>query len=235
MQQDLLVHRGSNDAYERYRAQGRMKDGRRFGGPPKPYVPPEEPDGVINTTDPDSHNMQTARGWVQGYNAQAMMTEDQIVIAAELMVRSPDFGYLDPIVTAAETELEKIGITNKPEVVLADAGYWHQQQMESVVSRGMQVLIPPDADRRKSSGPRPGWKGGPYDFMRRALDSELGRELYRKRQTMVEPVFGDIKFNRRIDRFLRRGRSANLTEWRLVAATNNLLKLHNHRIAAAGA
>jgi transposase len=66
MRQDLLVQREANDAYEHYRSQGCMKDGRRFGGPPKPYVTPQEPAGVINTTDLDSHNMQTARGWVQG-------------------------------------------------------------------------------------------------------------------------------------------------------------------------
>jgi hypothetical protein len=57
---------------------------------------------VINTTDPDSHNMQTADGCVQGYNAQATVNEQGIVIAAEVMVRSPDFGYLDPIVTATD-------------------------------------------------------------------------------------------------------------------------------------
>jgi hypothetical protein len=52
---------------------------------------------------------------------------------------------------------------------------------------------------------------------------------------MVEPVFGDMKFNRRIDRFLRRGRSAVRSEWRLATASNNLLKLHRHKIATATA
>jgi hypothetical protein len=44
--------------------------------------------------------------------------------------------------------------------MLADAGYWHHQQMEHVIDRGIPVLIPPDASRRKS--PRPGWDGGYY-------------------------------------------------------------------------
>ena len=65
MQEDLAVEREANAAYESYRANGRMKDGRRFGCPPKPYTPPDQPAGVINTTDPDSHNMQTAKGWVR--------------------------------------------------------------------------------------------------------------------------------------------------------------------------
>jgi hypothetical protein len=67
--------------------------------------------------------------------------------------------------------------------------------------------------------------------MRQTLATERGRELYRKRQLTVEPVYGQIKHNRRIDRFLRRGRAAARSEWRLVAATHNLLKLHNHWIA----
>jgi hypothetical protein len=156
-----------------------MKDGRRFGGPPKPYVPAQEPAGVINTTDLDSHNMQTARGWVQGYNAQAAVTERQIVVAAEIAVRSPDFGHLEAIAQSTESELEKIGV-EKPQVMLADAGYWHQRQMEKIVSRGTQVLVPPDADRRNGGKPRKGWDGGFYEFMRRVLQSEHGGSLYRK-------------------------------------------------------
>jgi hypothetical protein len=42
---------------------------------------------------------------------------------------------------------------------------------------------------------------------------------------MIEPVFGDTKFNRKIDRFQRRGRAACHSEWRLITATHNLLKV----------
>ncbi len=71
--------------------------------------------------------------------------------------------------------------------------------------------------------------------MRRVLASELGGQLYRRRSPTIEPVFAQIKFNRKIDRFQRRGRAAVRSEWRLAAATHNLLKLHNHRIATQGA
>ena len=71
--------------------------------------------------------------------------------------------------------------------------------------------------------------------MRSILATELGGGLYRKRQGMIEPVFGDIKFNRRIDRLQRRGRSAARSEWRLITATHNLLKLHKHLNAVAAA
>jgi DDE family transposase len=50
---------------------------------------------------------------------------------------------------------------------------------------------------------------------------------------MIEPIFADTKFNRRIDRFLRRGRAAARSEWRLTNAAHNLLKLYRHQLAAA--
>jgi hypothetical protein len=210
-------------AYEAYRARGVMKDGRRFGRSPDPFQPPPAPTGKINLTDLDSRNVKTSRGWVQGDNAQLVTTEDQIVIAAEVTVDSPDFGHLEPMVAAARAELDRADIEASPEVVLGDAGYWHQVQMERLVSDGMVVLVPPDAKKR--GGARPGWDGGLYAFMRRVLATERGGALYAKRQVTVEPVFADTKFNRRVDRFLRRGRAAARSEWRLVNAAHNLLKL----------
>jgi hypothetical protein len=233
LQEEHRTECRANAAYEAYRARGRMKDGRRFGRPPDPFQPPPMPTGKINLSDLDSRNVKTSRGWVQGYNAQAVCTDHQIVIAAEVTVDSPDFGHLEPMISAACDELRRAGIDEPPGVVLADAGYWHQAQMERLVSDGMTVLVPPDAKRRARA--RPGWDGGPYAFMRRVLATDAGGELYAKRQTMIEPVFADTKFNRRIDRFLRRGRSAARSEWRLTNAAHNLLKLWRHTTATAAA
>jgi hypothetical protein len=227
LREDLAVECAANDAYERYRAGGVDKNGRRFGGPPKPYVPPALPTGTVNITDPDCRNLKAFRGYVQGYNAQAVVTAQQIVIAAEVNSDSADFGHLEPMIVAARAELAQAGITEQLDVVLGDAGYWHFQQMDQLAADGIQVLIPPDAANRKDA--RPGWHGGRYSWMRHLLSTELGSQLYRKRQGMIEPVFADLKFNRKINRFQRRGHSAARSEWRLAAATHNLLKLHNHR------
>ena len=223
----------ANEAYEAYRAQGVMKDGRRFGKPPTPYTPPATPQGKVNITDPDSRNVKTPRGYMQGYNGQAVCNENQIVVAAEINTDSPDFGHLEPMVSAAERELAGVGIATAPGVVVADAGYWHHDQMDQLAGRGIPLLIPPDAGKRK--GARPGWDGGRYAFMRRVLETDLGKRLYAKRQVTIEPVFANTKFNRRIDRFLRRGIAACRSEWRLITATHNLIKLHNHQTATAGA
>ena len=231
MEEEHQVECRANEAYEDYRRNGRMRNGRRLGAhsPPKPFTPPAMPEGKINLTDPDSRNVKTPRGWVQGYNAQAVTTEDQIVIAAEVHVSSADFGQLEPMVAAARRELARAGVEEAPEVVLADAGYWHQVQMQRLAGEGLTVLVPPDANKR--AGARPGWNGGLYTFMRRVLATDEGGALYAKRQGMIEPVFADTKFNRGVDRFLRRGRAAARSEWRLTNAAHNLLKLWRHTAA----
>jgi hypothetical protein len=158
------------------------------------------------------------------------VTEQQIIIAGEITNQSPDFGQLEPMVTAALVELEQAGVSERPRTVLADAGYWHKKPMEHLLADGFQILVPPDSMVR--DGARPGWEGGMYSFMRRVLSTDLGRELHEKRRRSIEPMFGQIKHNRGITRFRRRGRTAARSEWRLVAATHNLLNLHNHWIAA---
>jgi transposase len=233
LEEELATEVRANDAYEAYRAQGRMKDGRRFGSPPKPYSPPDWPTGRINVTDPDSRTLKTPRGFVQGYNAQAVCNEQQIVVAAEVSVSSADFGQMGPMIEKARVELVAAGVTDTPEVVLADAGYWHGEQIDALMGQGVQVLIPPDADKRR--GTRPGWDGGRYAFMRNVLQTDAGGQLYGQRQRMIEPVFADTKFNRRADRFLRRGRAAARAEWRLITATGNLLKLWRHAMDPAAA
>jgi hypothetical protein len=132
LSQDLAVEVEANQAYHAYRAGGRMRDGRRFGKPPAMWVAPEEPTGEINLTDPDSRNMLETRGFMQGYNAQAAVNEQHVVLLAEICVVKPDFGNLE-------------------------------------------------------------------------------------------------------HRFHRRGRSAVRSEWRLITATHNLLRLHHHRITAQAA
>ena len=121
----------------------------------------------------------------------------------------------------------------RPQTVLADTGYWHSEQTDQIVAAGTQVLIPPQSRTRAT--PRPGWDTGRYAFMRAVLDSPAGSALYHQRAQSIEPTFGQIKHNRGFRQFRRRGRAAARSEWRLITATHNLLKLHQHWIAPATA
>ena len=227
---DLDVERRANEAYEAYRARGRMKDGRRFGGPPNPYTPPELPAGKVNVTDPDSRPIPIGFGFVQGFNAQAAVNEQGIVLAAEITTNSTDFSQLDPMVTATLDELERAGIDQLPEAVAADAGYWNEEHMDEVVAnKHIPVLVAPDKGSRGT--PRKGWTGGRYDWMRNVLGSDHGRERYKKRKQTTEPTFGNTKHNKGVIRFQRRGRIKVRTEWRLLMMTENLTKVHRHQIA----
>ena len=196
-------HRANRD-YEAYRARGVMKDGRRFGRPPDPYSPPDTPEGKLNTTDPDARRMKFGRNFMPAYNAQAVTTENQIIVAAEITTKGGDFEELDPMISAAERELETAGVEENPGIVLADAGYWSNEHIDSLRERGIVPLVAADTTRNR---PRKNRLGGPYDFMRRVMATDAGGELYSRRKWMVEPVFAQIKANRRIDRFKRRGRA----------------------------
>jgi hypothetical protein len=133
-----------------------MKDGRRFGRPPDAFESPPVPTGTINLSDLDSRNVKTSRGWVQGYNAQAVATADQIVIAAEVTVASPDFGQLEAMLRVTEHAPRRAGIDQQPDVVLADAGYWHQVQIERLLGDGRTVLIPARRQQTRRRAPRLG-------------------------------------------------------------------------------
>jgi transposase len=234
LEADLAAERAGNEAYEHYRATGRDTQGRRLGRAPNPYQPPAVPDGKVNVTDPDSKRIKANDTYVQGYNAQAVVDEGQIVLAAEITNSTVDWSQLDPMVTAAIAELDHAGVTGRPQTAIADTQYWNEQHMDEVIAnKHVQVLIPPDSATRDT--PRPGWTGGRYTWMRYVLASELGERLYRKRKQMIEPVFGHTKHNRGVTRFHRRGRTAVRTEWRLLMATHNLTKPYRHQIATAGA
>ena len=204
--------------------------GRVLKGNSKPYAPPTLPEGTINLSDPDSRVMRS-KGLPhrQAYNVQTAVTEQQIILAAEISLDAPDFGHLEPMLDQALAHLRRHGITEQPEAVVGDAGYWHTRQIEAIADRGIEVLVPPDGAARE--GKRPGWENGLYEQMREKLKTDRGRTLYALRKITIEPVFGQIKYNRRVDQFMRRGRAAVQSELRLVAATHNMLKLHNHWIA----
>jgi hypothetical protein len=197
---DLEVERRANEAYESYRATARDRLGRRPGGRALPHRPPELPAGKVNASDPDSRPIPVGFGFVQGYNAQAAVDEQQIVLAAAITNSSTDFSQLDPIVTATLGEPERAGIEQPPEAVAADAGYWNERHTDEVVaSKHIRVLVAPDKGTRAT--PKRWLTSGRASWMRTVLASEHGQQRYRKHKQRVEPLFGNTKHNSGFYRF----------------------------------
>jgi transposase len=234
LEAELRQAHEAHAAHLKAREELEAERGRKLRGR-KPVAPLAvvDPAAKANTTDPESRLIRGPRGFVQGYNAQAVCTPAQVIIAAEISTDSPDGRLLEPMITAARRELAQVGITKPPEVVLADGGYWNVPQIEQLVADGCQVIVNPDSsarptrhdDDRKTGDKR---VHGLYAHMQRVITSEHGADLYRHRQQMIEPIFAQTKVTRRADRFQRRGLQACRSEWRLLAATHNLLKLYRH-------
>src|SRR5262249_61128393 len=96
-------------------------------GAAKPYVAPEQPSGIINVTDPDSRLVKGERGFLQGYTAQAAVTEDQLILTAEVITGGSERNALEPLFDLTCAELQA-GIAERPEVAVADAGFWNTEQ-----------------------------------------------------------------------------------------------------------
>lgn len=221
------------EANLRWRAGWEAEHGRKLGGR-KPFAP--DPDGLsrrtINTTDPDSKVItREKRQPVQGYNAQAVATTGQIIVAADITQQSNDSGQLEPMIRQAAGTLTAIGHQEEIGTVLADGGYWNNAHITALDNDGMNVIIPTRSTvRTKARKLSP--KQGPHaERIDRLLDTPEGKALYTRRQHMIEPVFANTKFNRGIRRFSRRGLAACRAEWRLIAATHNLMKLYRAGIA----
>ncbi|MGO9973627.1 MAG: transposase [Solirubrobacteraceae bacterium] len=131
-----------------------------------------------------------------------------------------------------ERELAQAGAKDPVTVTLADTGFWNTEQIQTLIGRWIRTLVAPDNRRRKTSG-KTRVRQQHYIEMRAVLDTDAGRALYKKRKSMIEPVFGQVKHNRCIDRFTRRGLATCRAKWRLVMATHNLLKLNLHQLQPA--
>lgn len=181
-----------------------------------------------NFTDPESRLMRTSqKAYEYGYNAQAGVdAESQVIVAADLTNQAADAPHLPSILEQAERNTGR-----RPCEASADAGYYSATNLSALEDREVEAFIPPDrighnAWRRMTSPrgriPKNATR---EDRMRRKLRTKRGRERYRLRQTSAEPVFGQIKEGMGFRTFLLRGQSKARSEWRLICAVHNLMKI----------
>ena len=215
---------------EEEKESGRKKRGRK----PKDPTEASKKEAKANVTDPESRIMKTRSGYVQGYNGQVVVTEGQVILAAEVTMEENDVKQLSPMVKKAQENVVAVtGEEEKMKVLLADAGYSSEDNFKSADSEGPEYLVATKKDwkQRKAMREMPAPRGripgrlSLRERMDRKLLTKRGRALYKRRGQMVEPVFGQIKSVRVIDRFMRRGLEACAQEWKLICATHNLLKL----------
>jgi transposase/predicted XRE-type DNA-binding protein len=254
----------SYEAHMARRAEQEQETGRPIRGRrPKPGSATHRSRALANTTDPDSRLLKTRQGYVQGYNAQAVTTEEQFIVAAEVTNHAHDAPSFVPMLTTARRNLRAAGEQRRVRRVVADAGYWSD---DNAKVKGVETFIAPgkarklkqiaEHDQRRSvlldrvdAGEldkaaaakqlgvtrarvnqllrrrRRGEQVTLTTTMMARLDTPRGQRIYKKRAASVEPVFAQVKHNRKIRSVSRRGLAAVDSEWKLIAATHNLLKL----------
>jgi transposase len=204
------------------REAGRKKRGRK----PKPAAEVKLPeDARVNRTDPESRVMKGRNGrYLQGYNGQAMVDcESQVIVAQELTNEQADVNLLAPMLDRCE---EQAGA--RPEQVLADAGYWSEENGALDGQGGTDLLIATVHWARENPDQHP-----QRDRMDAKREKEEGKAAYAQRGSTAEPVFGQM-VTRGLERFRLRGKKKAGLEWSLWCTTHNLLKLWRHGRGSRG-
>jgi transposase len=189
-----------------------------------------------NITDPESRIMSTKDGWVQGYNAQAIVNPKQIVLAVDVSQNVNDVELYQPMNDQLTQTLAAAGIDDEVELELADAGY---DSDANLTAPGPDRLIAiATAHKQQAAARELGLADGPpppnataREEMEHLLRTPQGIEAYKQRSCLIEAVFGDRKHNKGVRRFRRRGLDAVRSEWAFIHLAGNINKLYKHHTA----
>lgn len=203
----------------------RAKEDAAAKGQPVDSAKPD-PKAQYNFTDPESRIMKGPDGFVQAYNAQIAVDEQQLIVGQAVTQETNDKQQLMPMITIIE---QQSGVT--PPQLLADAGYCSEENFAAIADTPIDAYI---STRKQKHGERPGpCPRGPLpptatrvDRMSRKLHTKAGAAVYATRKSIVEPVIGQIKHARGFRQFLLRGVEKVRGEWALVCTTHNILKLY---------
>jgi len=181
----------------------------------------------VSLTDPESRFLRTAQGWELGYTADLAVSDDHPIVATRVTQNATDNGSLVPMVEEVERQCQA-----RPERVTGDSGFFSGQALREMKQRGIDLYVPDNNLRHEMrTGKRAEGIGQSrirdpeHQRMREKLRSAAGRAQYRRRQAVVEPVFGILKEQRGMRKFRRRGLAAVTTEWTLAAIAYNLTRM----------
>ncbi len=184
-----------------------------------------------NFTDPESRMMKTTDGFHYAFNAQAVVDEEaQVILAHSVSNQAADAPHMMEMIEITEANLGAADIEENPDTLIADAGYFSENNVNDATDAGVDVLIATGRirhDERVSPAPR-----GPIpreatvkEKMARRLRTKAGRADYARRKAIVEPVFGQVKVRQRAGFLRLRGLQGAQGEWALHALCHNLRKL----------
>ncbi|MCW7073466.1 MAG: IS1182 family transposase [Methanophagales archaeon] len=190
-----------------------------------------KPETKVNMTDSESRIQKTSKGYIQGYNAQAVATEDQIVIACDVVNEANDIHQLKPMLEQAQQNLSEIDVYAK--TVLADAGYCSDDNLEYLESKDeINALVSTRKEqemRKAESGSKNiRHRSDRYKAMDRNLQNPVSRYIYGFRKRIIEPVFGQMKHCQGFPGFLLRGLEKVKNEFTLWCSAHNILKLYRY-------
>jgi transposase len=234
-QRDFQAQKEYDDKVARRAAQRAAGQKPRGQEPKAPETGPKAKD-QINLTDEESRIMPSHEGFVQGYNGQAAVDVDSLlIVAATLTQQTNDKQQVAPMLDELANLPSELG---QPDTLLADNGYFSQTNVKACEDRGITPLIAlgrdahhlPLEERLAADAPEPD-SDDPVIKMAHALKTKQGRAQYGKRKCTVEPVFGIIKQIMGFRQFSLRGLEATSGEWKLVALAYNLKRMH---VLAAG-
>jgi transposase len=194
------------------------------------------PGPVRNLTDPDSRLMPVrGGGFVQGYNAQNLTSEDGLIIATELTQDPVDFRWFEPMVRQAEDAARLIAASRPPGensgssigLILADAGYCSEHNLttpgpDRLIATGKQRDLEHAARSGRTAGRE--WAKPATLAMAKLLATGDGLTAYRQRGHIAETPHGNIKHNLRFRQLSVRGKTKTAAEWAFTATVHNLLK-----------
>lgn len=191
-------------------------------------------DFKANLTDPQSRILKTRTGWIQGYNCQTAVSEDQFILHADATQDTNDVQQFEPTMHAVTDLAQQLtDHTGRDDLevttMIGDAGY---DSHHNLTLSGPDRLIPSQTHRdlTKTAATHPAAGDPPPDATpRQAMDHRLrtehGQQTYKRRAPLVEAPNSWLKDRRGLRRFARRGLLAARSELRLAAATTNLLRM----------
>lgn len=218
-------------AQEKQQAKDAEKENGKKPASPTPAAVPADKD-QRNFTDPDSRIMKVSStaSFEQCYNGQAVVDDSfQVIVAADLSQRANDSEEVEPILNVLE---ENLGRIPAGMAVTADAGYFSETNVMLFEDALLEPFLATQKMKHGQALPpvrgRPPKDLTPKERMIRKLSTKRGQEIYSKRKSTVEPVFGQMKQARGLRQFLLRGHGNVSAEWQLWCLTHNLLKMYRY-------